>query len=167
MKKQTKGQISGAVIDLDLARRFASTTANLAVFLEEIRHFRAKSMGISGPQFAILMTIMNLDEGDGVSVRHVAKAIHVDSSFITTQSKLMEKKALIRRKLDAADARVVKLSLSDKAYKAIAGLAAEEQSLNDFIFAEFSNEALADLVQQLAVLKLRLEKACLKIEGGF
>jgi MarR family transcriptional regulator, organic hydroperoxide resistance regulator len=167
MKHHSKDQFSDDAVDLDLARKFASTTANLAVFLEEIRHFRAKSMGISGPQFAILMTIMNLDEGDGVSVRHVAKAIHVDSSFITTQSKLMEKKALIRRKLDAHDARVVKLSLSDKAYKAIAGLAAEEQSLNDFIFADISNEALADLVRQLAALKLRLEKACLKIEGGF
>jgi DNA-binding MarR family transcriptional regulator len=110
---------------------------------------------------------MDLDEGEGVSVRHVAKAMHVDSSFITTQSKLLEKKALVRRKPDPTDARVVKLSLSDKAYKSIASFAAEEQSLNDFIFEGLSNESLEDLVQQLAALKLRLEKACLKIAGGF
>ncbi|MGP9813185.1 MarR family winged helix-turn-helix transcriptional regulator [Rhodopseudomonas sp. NSM] len=156
-----------AGLERDLTRRFASITTNVTTFLDEIRHYRAKKLGISGPQFAILMAVMDLDEGEGVSVRHVAKALHVDSSFITTQSKLLEKKALVRRKPDPTDARVVKLSVSDKAYKSIASFAAEEQSLSDFIFAGYSNESLEDLVQQLAALKLRLEKACLKIAGGF
>ncbi|ABD05212.1 transcriptional regulator, MarR family [Rhodopseudomonas palustris HaA2] len=168
MKKHIKDPIAGAAgPERDLTRRFASITTNVAVFLDEIRHYRAKNLGISGPQFAILMAVMDLDEGEGVSVRHVAKAMHVDSSFITTQSKLLEKKALVRRRPDPTDARVVKLSLSDKAYKSIASFAAEEQSLNDFIFEGLSNESLEDLVQQLTALKLRLEKACLKIAGGF
>lgn len=78
----------GSTIDPDLARRFATTVASVTVFLDEIRQFRAKSLGISGPQFALLMAVMDLEQGDGVSIRHVAKAVHVDPSFITTQSKL-------------------------------------------------------------------------------
>jgi DNA-binding MarR family transcriptional regulator len=156
----------GSTIDPDLARRFATTVAGVAVFLDEIRQFRAKSLGISGPQFALLMAVMDLEQGDGVSIRHVAKAVHVDPSFITTQSKLLEKKGLVRRQIDSHDARVVKLSLSDKAYKQIAGLAADERALNSFIFEELSVEDLERLTSQLGDLQNRLEKATIKLASG-
>lgn len=156
----------GSTIDPDLARRFATTVAGVAVFLDEIRQFRAKSLGISGPQFALLMAVMDLEQGDGVSIRHVAKAVHVDPSFITTQSKLLEKKGLVRRQVDSHDARVVKLSLSDKAYKQIAGLAADERALNSFIFEELSVEDLEQLTSQLGDLQNRLEKATIKLASG-
>lgn len=156
----------GSMIDPDLARRFATTVASVTVFLDEIRQFRAKSLGISGPQFALLMAVMDLEQGDGVSIRHVAKAVHVDPSFITTQSKLLEKKGLVRRQVDSHDARVVKLSLSDKAYKQIAGLAADERALNSFIFEELSVEDLEQLTSQLGDLQNRLEKATIKLASG-
>lgn len=156
----------GSTIDPDLARRFATTVASVAVFLDEIRQFRAKSLGISGPQFALLMAVMDLEQGDGVSIRHVAKAVHVDPSFITTQSKLLEKKGLVRRQVDSHDARVVKLSLSDKAYKQIAGLATDERALNSFIFEEISGEELEQLTSQLGDLQNRLEKATVKLASG-
>lgn len=168
---QTKSKVEhraarDSTIDPDVARRFATTVASVAVYLDEIRHFRAKAMSISGPQFALLMAVMDLEQGDGVSVRHVAKAVLVDPSFITTQSKLLEKKGLLRRQVDAADARVVKLSLSDKAYKQIAGLAAEERALNSFVFEDTSSDSLERLVSQLADLQVRLEKASLKLASG-
>lgn len=156
----------GSTIDPDLARRFTTTVASVAVFLDEIRQFRAKSLGISGPQFALLMAVMDLEQGDGVSIRHVAKAVHVDPSFITTQSKLLEKKGLLRRQVDSHDARVVKLSLSDKAYKQIAGLATDERALNAFIFEEVSGEELEQLTSQLGDLQNRLEKATVKLATG-
>jgi len=154
-------------IDHDLARRFSWAIASVAMHLEEIRYFRAKTLGISGPQLTILLAVMNLEEGQGVSVRLVAKAIHVDPSFITTQTKLLEKKGLIRRRTDENDARVVKLSASDKAYKQITSAASEEEALNEFIFGDLTNPKLDEITQQLEALKIRLEKACLKVAGGF
>lgn len=154
-------------VDSDTVGHFTATIASVAVHLDEIRHFRAKTLGISGPQFAILLAIKRLDEGEGVSVRHVARALHVDSSFITTQSKLLEKKAMVRRRVDGSDARVVNLSLSDKASKQIAGLADDEQELNEFIFSDIGSAALRQLTAQLDHLEQRLEKACRKIAGGF
>jgi len=159
--------VQSIAVDPSTVGEFVTAIGSIAVYLDEIRQFRAKSLGISGPQFAMLTTIRGLDEGDGISVRHVAKAIHVDSSFITTQSKILEKKGLLRRQTDETDARVVNLSLTDKAYKQIAGLAADEQSLNEFIFADLSRDALEGVTAQLTGLKARLEKACLKIAGGF
>src|SRR6202051_3340375 len=107
----------------------------------------------------ILMALADLDDKDGVPVNVVSKMLHVDPSFVTTQSKLLEKKGFIRRKASSEDARIVKMSLTDKTYKHLASLAAQQESLNEFIFAEFSASEMDELAGKLATLKKRLEKA--------
>jgi DNA-binding MarR family transcriptional regulator len=147
----------------DLVRRFTWEVASINVHLQEIRYFWAKTLGISGPQWMILMALADLDEGEGISVKAVSKMLHVDPSFVTTQSKLLEKKGFVRRKVSEEDARIVQMSLTDKTYKQIEALASQRESLRSFIFDEFSDRELTDLTGKLNVLKNRLEKACLKI----
>ena len=103
--------------------------------LEELRHFWAKTLGISGPQWMIIMALADLDKGEGVPVNAVSKLLHVDPSFVTTQSKLLEKKGFVRRKTSTEDARIVNMSLSDKTYKHLASLASQQETLNEFIFS--------------------------------
>jgi DNA-binding MarR family transcriptional regulator len=150
----------------DIARQFAWEIAAINVHLQEIRYFWAKALGVSGPQWMILMALADLDQGEGVSVKVVSKMLHVDPSFVTTQSKMLEKKGFMRRKTSGDDARVVQMSLTDKTYKYIAGLASQQQELNNFIFGEFSERELSEFTSKLASLKSRLEKACLKVEMG-
>jgi DNA-binding MarR family transcriptional regulator len=147
----------------DTIRRFAWVINSVGVHLEELRYFWAKALGISGPQWMILMALADLDDKDGVPVNVVSKKLHVDPSFVTTQSKMLEKKGFMRRKTSGEDARVVQMSLTDKTYKHIAGLASQQEELNNFIFAEFSDRELSEFTAKLAALKTRLEKACLKV----
>jgi len=147
----------------DIVRRFAWEIASINVHLQEIRYFWAKTLGISGPQWMILMALADLDQGEGVPVKVVSKMLHVDPSFVTTQSKMLEKKGFMRRKTSPDDARVVQMSLTDKTYKHIASLASQQQALNDFIFAEFSDRELTEFTGKLTSLKNRLEKASLKV----
>jgi MarR family transcriptional regulator, organic hydroperoxide resistance regulator len=147
----------------DTIRRFTWVIASINVHLEELRYFWAKTLGISGPQWMILMALADLDEKDGVPVNAVSKKLHVDSSFITTQSKLLEKKGFLRRKTSAEDARIVLMSLTDKTYKHLSGLAAQQEALNEFIFTELNDKQLGELTDTLNALKNRLEKACLKV----
>ena len=79
-------------------RRLTWVIASISVHLEELRYFWGKALGISGPQWMILMALAEIDQDDGVPVNVVSKKLHVDSSFVTTQSKLLEKKGFIRRK---------------------------------------------------------------------
>ena len=151
----------------DVIRRFTWEIASISVYLEELRHFWAKTLGISGPQWMIVMALADLDEGEGVPVNAVSKMLHVDPSFVTTQSKLLEKKGLIRRKTSTADARIVNMSLSDKTYKHLANLASQQETLNEFIFSEFSAGEINELTGKLAALKKRLEKACIKVAVDF
>ena len=93
----------------------------------------------------------------------LSKKLHVDSSFVTTQSKLLEKGGFVRRKTSTEDARIVQMSLTDKTYKHLASLAAQQEALNEFIFSEFDDRELGELTDKLAALQNRLEKACLKL----
>ena len=147
----------------DTIRRFTWVIASINVHLEELRYFWAKTLGISGPQWMILMALADMDQDDGVPVNAVSKKLHVDSSFITTQSKILEKKGFLRRKTSTEDARIVQMSLTDKTYKHLASLASQQEALNDFIFAEFDDRQLDELTDKLSTLKNRLEKACLKV----
>ena len=52
---------------------------------------------------------------------------------------------------------------ADKSYKHIAALASQQEELNNFIFAEFSDRELGEFTGKLAALKNRLEKARLKV----
>jgi DNA-binding MarR family transcriptional regulator len=85
---------------------------------------------------------------------------------VTTQSKMLEKKGFMRRKTSDDDARVVQMSLTDKTYKHIASLASQQEELNNFIFAEFSDRDLSEFTGKLTALKARLEKASLKVSMG-
>jgi MarR family transcriptional regulator, organic hydroperoxide resistance regulator len=153
--------------DQDAVRRFSWEIASISAYLEELRHFWARTLGITGPQWMIIMALADHDQGEGVAVNVVSKMLHVDPSFVTTQSKLLEKKGFVRRKTATEDARIVKMSLTDKTSKHMAGLAAQQDSLNAFIFAEFDDRGLTDLTEKLAAVKRRLEKARLKVAVDF
>ena len=53
----------------DIARQFAWEIAAINVHLQEIRYFWAKALGVSGPQWMILMALADLDQGEGVPVK--------------------------------------------------------------------------------------------------
>jgi MarR family transcriptional regulator, organic hydroperoxide resistance regulator len=156
-----------AVRNQDTIRQFAWTVTSIDFYLQEIRYFWAKTLGISGPQWMILMALADMDKGEGVSVKAVSKMLHVDPSFVTTQSKLLEKKGFVRRRASEDDARVVQMSLTDKTYKQIASLTARQDELNGFIFAEMDNRELVELTGKLAQLKSRIEKASVKVAVDF
>lgn len=154
---------SDAAKNQDVIKRFTWEVASINVYLQELRYFWAKTLGISAPQWMILTALADLDQGEGVPVKVVSKMLHVDPSFVTTQSKLLEKKGFMRRKTSVEDARIVQMSLTDKAYKQMANLASQQETLSDFIFADFRDRELAAFTAKLTSLKNRLEKACLKV----
>jgi DNA-binding MarR family transcriptional regulator len=147
----------------EIVQQLAWDIAAINVHLEGIRYFWAKELGISGPQWMILLAIGDLDRGKGVPVKDVSSMLHVDPSFITTQSKMLEKNGFMRRIPSQEDARVVLMSLSDKASKKIAALSSRREALSTFVLAGFDERGLREISTHIAMLKNRLEKATLMV----
>ena len=158
-----------AVENLDIIKRFTLEISSINSHLEQVRQFWGKALGVSGPQWMILIAVSDLDKDDGVQLNVVSKLLHVDPSFVTTQSKLLEQKELLRRAPSPADARVVRLSLTDKTRKHLASLSEQHKAFRKTVFEEFSEKELAEFTTKLATLNSRLEKACLRValDSGF
>lgn len=133
--------------------------------LEDMRRAWAKLFGISGSQWLILMAIADLDKGTGVSVGDVSQKIHAVSTFVTTQTKILERIGLVNRTPSTEDARVVLMSLSDEARRKIEELSPRWEALHEYIFRDFDAQALRDVKAKLDMLKHRTHLAMQRVTG--
>jgi MarR family transcriptional regulator, organic hydroperoxide resistance regulator len=162
-EKQAQGGASRGSRDRELVQTLVWNILSINSHMEDIRYFWAGVLQITGPQWLIIMAVHDLDRGNGVPVREVSAKLHVDPSFVTTQTKALEKSGFMRRKPSSEDARVVLLSLTDKTYKGLANLSTRQESVEDYIFSDLSNEELERFTETLTKLRLRLEKASLRL----
>lgn len=100
-------------------------------------------------------------------VNVVSKLLHVDPSFATTQSRLLEQKGLLRRAPSPTDARVIRMSLTDKARKHLASIAEQFSAIRKFVFEEFDDKELTAFTCKLMNLNNRLGKMCLRVAAEF
>ncbi|PDT71439.1 MarR family transcriptional regulator [Bradyrhizobium sp. C9] len=148
----------------DAAERLAWEIVSTSIRLDELRSIWAKMIGITGPQWMIMTVLANAeDRSVGLPVGAVSRALRVDQSFVVTQSKLLEKKNLLRRKSSTEDARVVNLSLTEHAKKQMANLSAQRKELNEFVYADLDLRELQQLTGKMDSIKSRLEKAIARI----
>lgn len=132
-------------------------------FLKIQAHW-AREQGISGPQLALLNALNQLGVEGGASVSSIASKLGVDPSFVTTQTKLMEKSGLVVRKPSRDDARVTMISMSTKAHAALVQLGPRQRTMNEFLFEGMPDTALSDLRTHLRALQKRAAKAALLLE---
>ncbi|MCP3416251.1 MULTISPECIES: MarR family winged helix-turn-helix transcriptional regulator [Bradyrhizobium] len=103
------------------------------------------------------MAVAYLGKENGVPVNLVSKLMHVDPSFVTTHSKLLEKNGHLRRKHCASDARVVQMTLTAKTRKRLLTLAPQQQALDE-LASEFGASGSSEFITKLAAIRHRLEK---------
>ncbi|MCU0656327.1 MAG: MarR family transcriptional regulator [Polyangiaceae bacterium] len=69
-------------------------------------------LGLTYPQYLVLLVLF---EGEPRSVRELGEALGLDSGTLTPLLKRLEASGLVKRKRDAEDERVVRVSLTRKA----------------------------------------------------
>jgi len=82
--------------------------------IEQVRVHFASRMGISGPQYSVLRAVAALQGDEGVSIGLIAEHLHVTSTFITVQSGVLVQRGFLKKREDATDRRVSRLSLTLK-----------------------------------------------------
>ena len=146
-----------------LIREFQWDVAAISAHLEDIRRVWAKALGVSGPQWMILMAIGDLDPGTGVSVGDVSIKIKVRSTFVTMETKMLEKAGLVSRVSSPQERRVVLMSLTEKARKGIAFLSARRIKMDETIYGDLKSGKLEDTMEMLSIVRRRIEKASLQL----
>lgn len=145
-----------ALLDAGSDRKFRGLINGLLTITTRMEQFRAhlgRILGVSGPQYSLLVTVGRLQETSGISVGQVAKALHVTSAFVANESNKLAKLGLLDKRQDPDDRRLVLLRLTDAGRKRLAELGPRIRAINDGVFATLDHNdfvALSGIVERIA-----------------
>lgn len=115
-------------------RQLVHDSLGFAARLVAVRDGYAKLLGISGPQYTILISVAHLAERGPVTVSGVAAHLHLSGSFVTTESNKLVAEGLITKVPDEADRRRVLLEVTDEGRHRLHELAEIQAQVNDVHF---------------------------------
>jgi DNA-binding MarR family transcriptional regulator len=133
-------------------RKLVHNFFGFAALHERIRAGHAKTIGLAGVEYTVLIAIAHLGLENDVNVKTVADHLHLSGAFITTTTRRLLQLGLIHKAVDTVDHRRVTLTVSGKGSAALQKLAPLQQRINDVEFGCLSREefrALNGLLQRM------------------
>jgi MarR family transcriptional regulator, organic hydroperoxide resistance regulator len=108
-----------------------------------VREYLSERMGITAPQYSLLMAIGQFQGSVGVGVTTIARLLHVSSAFVATETGKLEQAGLLAKRANPRDRRAVLLSLSRAGRALIERIGPEVRALNDVFFGGLSRSNFA------------------------
>jgi MarR family transcriptional regulator, organic hydroperoxide resistance regulator len=153
---------AAALIDKGSDHRFRALVNDLftvASRMETVRAHLGARMGISGPQYSVLIAVAHLQGERGVSVGAIAQAMHVSSAFIASETGKMARLGLLLKQSNPQDRRGVLLSLAPAGRLKIDRVSPEIRAINDLFFGVLDAPSFAALSTAAAALVKGSRKA--------
>jgi len=129
-------------------QRFRVLVADLFTIstrMEMVREHLGERMGISGPQYSIVVAVAHLQGRNGVSVGALAQALHVSSAFIATEGGKLVRSGLLLKRTNPLDRRGVLLSVAPAGRLAVHRVSDEIRAVNDLFFGALDAVSFAAL----------------------
>lgn len=137
-------------------RQLVNDLLTISVRMDAVRERFAQLVGVTAPQYTVLVTVAQLDGAahgavtEGATVRAVADHMHVSGAFITAETGKLAKKGLLTKRPNPADGRSVLLSLTQKGRKALDAALPHIRAVNDVFFGKLGAEEFERLAAAAA-----------------
>lgn len=122
-------------------RRFVSRLVMVTDRLRQIRRHFGWQIGLSGPQYVLLITVAYLQGREGIAVSSLARELRVTSAFVTSESRRLLQRGLLAKRPNPKDSRSTLLSLTHVGRKRIDALVPEIRKVNDVLFGYVSKSS--------------------------
>jgi MarR family transcriptional regulator, organic hydroperoxide resistance regulator len=161
-----------ALLDNGSDRRFRALVNDLLTIasrMETVRAHLGARIGISGPQYSVLVAVAHLEGARGVSVGTLAQALHVSSAFVASETGRLARRKLLFKGPNPDDRRGVLINLAPAGRLKIDRIGAELRAINDLFFGGLDAGAFATLSAAAGALVRGSEKAVRyvdAVEGG-
>jgi DNA-binding MarR family transcriptional regulator len=133
-------------------RRLIYDLLTISSRMTVVREHLAGRIGITAPQFSLLMAIGQLQGAAGVGVTAIAQVLHVSSAFVATETGKLAQAGLLIKRSNPRDRRAVLLSLTRAGRALIERNSEEIRSVNDAFFAALTRSSFATLSTTMAAL---------------
>jgi MarR family transcriptional regulator, organic hydroperoxide resistance regulator len=127
--------------------------------MELVRGHLGARMGMSGPQYSVLVAIAHLQGDSGVSVSDLAEALHVSNAFIASETSKLAQRRLVHKRINPQDRRGVLLRIAPAGRSEIGRIGEEIRTINDLFFAALNAKAFAALGSAVRALVESSRKA--------
>jgi DNA-binding MarR family transcriptional regulator len=157
-----------ALLDDGSDRRFRALVHDLltiAARMELVREHLGGLIGLSGPQYSVLVAVAHLQGEGGVSVSAVAKALHVSSAFVASETNRLAQRGLIDKRTNPQDRRGMLLSIAPAGRLEVARIGADIRAINDLFFGALDGKAFAALSAAAATLVASSGKAIQRVSA--
>lgn len=109
--------------------------------LRQVRAFLGRRIGLTGPQYTLLITVAYLQGATGITVQSLARNLRVTSAFITGESRRLIERGLLAKRPNPHDSRSTLLSVTAAGRRRIAGLVPDLRRINNAFFAHVSAQS--------------------------
>ncbi len=119
--------------------------------VQAIRNGLGASLGLSGSQYTILITIdHHQDHAEGIGVNQIAEHLHLSGAFVTLEVGRLVERGLVNKTVNAADRRRVLLRTTGEARKLLVRLTALQRPVNDALFDSLTHAEFLSLRKLMA-----------------
>lgn len=140
-------------------REMISDLITVSLHIQRVRAMLAARIGISGPQYSILLAIARMEPGEVANVRGMAAYLHVSAAFVTAEAGKLARKGLVAKSPNSTDGRSVLLSLTRTGEARLAALTPAIRAVNDRFFASLDAGDFANLARMARALARDSEHA--------
>src|SRR5262249_50371403 len=113
----------------------------IAARMEMVREYFGRWMGISGPQYSLMVAIGHMQGAVGVNVGAVARALHVSSAFMASESGKLARRGLLAKRTSPDDRRGVLLSVAPAGRAQIDSISNQIRAVNDLFFGVLGSKS--------------------------
>jgi DNA-binding MarR family transcriptional regulator len=136
----------------------------LAAGIEAVTAGFAAMIGLSSPQYSILVSVRHLEGPQPVGITKLARYLRLSAPFVALEVAKLVRLGLLRKEADSKDGRRVQLTVTPKGRERLAKLAPDQAQVNDIIFQNLSTEEFKELRRLLGKLALGSERGIALLE---
>lgn len=123
-----------------------------SVRLTAIRDGYAEIVGLSGPQYTILVSLQHLQDMGDVGVKLLADHLSLSGTFVTTETRKLEEAGFVTKAKATGDRRRVSLRTTAAGEGLLRGLSTVQQQVNNVHFGSLSREEFTMLCKVMPEL---------------
>lgn len=126
-------------------RGLVDDLAHFASRLQQIRDGLARRMGVTTPQYSILMALARKPAESAIGIKDLAERLRVSVPFAVNETKKLERLGLVAKLPVADDKRKVDIVLTDRGRAALKAVSPTQTDVNDVLFSSLDETSFATL----------------------